>query len=370
MADNEKDAIGGGATSDAAPRDRTGGGATTRVKPTRVGRSVGGWFPPGTDATLRQKGIRRFFRGWFRRGGVVLPLALIWIYLSITVPVFLTGYNLNNLLLEGSVIGVMAFGTTFALITEQIDLSIGSIVGMSSVVAAYALVNLHVAWPVAVLAGVGVGLLAGTINGVVSTVVGIPSFITTLAMLGIAQGISLNLTGGQSINNFPPEFQAIGSGTVAGVRVPIVIAVAVLIVLQFVLKRTRLGLAFYSVGDNATAAGLVGIPKQRIKAYAMMISGTCAGLAGVILAAELNTANPEFGAATLLNAIAAVIIGGTALTGGIGSVVDTALGVLVIVTLINGMDLIGVAPFWQAPAIGGVILLVAVLDRRRRLLRR
>jgi ribose transport system permease protein len=320
----------------------------------------------GQKSLTRIVNARGSLREWLRRGGILVPLALIWLYLTIDVSVFLTSYNINNLLLEGAVIGIMAFGTTFALITEQIDLSLGAVAGMSSVFAGYVMVNMNAHWFIGVVVGVGVGFVAGVVNGVVSTVFRVPSFITTLATLGIATGISLNLTGGQSIFGFPQSFQNIGQGHLGGIRVPIVIALAVLVVLQFVLKRTRLGLSFYSVGDNARAAGLVGIPTQRIKLYAMVISGTGAGLAGVLLAAQLNSANPSFGAATLLPAIAAVVIGGTALTGGVGSVVDTALGVLVIVTLENGLDLKGVNPFWKDPVIGGVILLVAVIDRRRR----
>jgi ribose/xylose/arabinose/galactoside ABC-type transport system permease subunit len=301
-----------------------------------------------------------------RGAGVILPLVLIWVYLTATTPAFFTSYNIKNVLLEGAVVGIMAFGTTFALVTEQIDLSIGSVAGMASVVSAYVMVNQGQSWVIGVLAGIAVGLLAGVANGIASTYFGIPSFIVTLATLGIAQGISLNLTGGASIYNFPTAFTNLGTGQTFGIPNPVWIALGVLIVLQFLLKRTRLGLSFYSVGDNARAADLAGIKTLRIKTYAMIISGTCAGFAGVLLAAELNSANPEFGSAYLLNAIAAVVIGGTALTGGIGSVVDTALGVLVIVTIENGLDLKNIQPFWKEPAIGAVILLVAFLDRRRR----
>jgi len=324
--------------------------------------------PRSHEASTRSrfKIARLSLRDWIRRAGVLLPLALIWIYLAVDVDVFLTTYNLNNLLLQGAVIGVLAFGTTFALLTEQIDLSIGAVAGTSAVGAAYVLVNYGWPWYMGVVAGVGVGFLFGVANGIFSTAFGIPSFITTLATLGIASGISYNLTGGESLYNFPEKFQDIGQGHIFGVRSPIVIALGVLVVLQFVLKRTRFGMSVYSVGDNASAAGLAGIRTMRIKAYAMIISGTCAGIAGVLLAAQLNTANPGFGAATLLPAIAAVVIGGTALTGGVGSVFGTALGVLVIVTLQNGLDLKGVNPFWKEPVIGAVILSVAVLDRRRR----
>lgn len=311
----------------------------------------------------------RFFTQQFaqtalRSGGVAIPLVVLWIVLALTTPTFSSRTNINNMLLEGAVVAILAFGTTFVLITGEIDLSIGSIEGFAAVLAGYLMTQSHVAWPVAILAAVGAGIGIGLVNGVATTVVGIPSFIATLATLGIVVGFALILTGAQSLYGFPSRFSYFGTGTFLGLRVPVVIALIVLVIFQFLLRRTTFGLQIYSVGGNERAAALVGIRTRWIKTLAFMISGGSAALGGVLVAAELNAANPTFGADTLLEAIAAVVIGGTALTGGRGSVVGTALGVLVIVTIGDGLDLNNVDPHWQRVAVGGIILVIATLSRR------
>jgi ribose/xylose/arabinose/galactoside ABC-type transport system permease subunit len=310
--------------------------------------------------------LRSLAERFGRSAGVLIPLVALWIALAIASPQFLTVNNFTNLLLQSSVIGVMAFATTFVIITEEIDLSIGAIQGLGAVIAALLMVRHGVAWPLAVAAALAAGVVVGLINGLITTVVGVPSFITTLATLGLVTGITLNLTDGQSVYNFPAAYQWIGQGELLGIKAPVLIAVAVLVLLQFLLRRTTLGLKIYAVGGNKRAAALVGIRPNRVKTIALVLSGAGAALAGVLVSARLNTANPEFGSQDLLNAIAAVVIGGTSLTGGRGSIVDTAFGVLVISTVNNGLDLLGVSPFWKQSAIGAMILLVAILDVRNR----
>lgn len=298
-----------------------------------------------------------------RSGGVLLPLAALWVYLSVASPVFLTGANIQNLLLQASIVGILALGTTLVIITEEIDLSIGAVEGFAAVIAAIVAVNLGLAWPLAVVLAIGAGFLIGLLNGLVTTLAGVPSFIATLGMLGIAQGAALVLTDGQSISGFPSGFQFLGQGYILGVRAPIVVAIVVLVALHFLLRYSRVGLNLYSVGGNRKAAELVGISATRTKTLALAISGACAGIAGVLAAARLNSANGTFGQDHLLDAIAAVVIGGAALTGGVGSVIGTAFGVLMIVTIRNGLNLLGVSPFWQTTAVGAMILAAALLDQ-------
>lgn len=305
----------------------------------------------------------RSLRRSARSAGVLIPLVLLWIALTFASPVFFTRINILNLLLQASTVGILAFGTTVVLITEEIDLSIGAVEGLTAVIAAELMVNLGVPWPLAIAAAIVSGMLVGLANGFVTTVIGVPSFITTLATLNVANGIALNITGGQSVYGFPSSYLWIGQGIVLGIGVPVFVSLGVLVVIYFVLRHTKLGMNFYAVGGNRKAAALAGILPGRIKTIALIISGCAAGLAGVLVSARLNAANGTFGTNDLLDAIAAVVIGGTALTGGVGSVVGTAFGVLMIETIRNGLDILGVSPFWQTAAVGGMILLAAIIDR-------
>jgi ribose transport system permease protein len=304
--------------------------------------------------------------------GVGFPLVVLWVVLALTVPQFLTTVNIQNLALESSVIGILALGSTVVILVEEIDLSIGAVEGFGSVIAAIIIINHDIAWPLGVvltiLAGAGVGL----VNGLVTTSIRLPSFIVTLGMMGVVNGLALEVTQGQSIYGFPSAFQFLGSGVVAGAAVPVWVALALLIVLYFVLKFTRLGWHIYATGGNRVAADLVGISTRRVKVFALALSGGCAGLAGVLTAGRLNSGSAVFGESDLLTAIAAVIIGGTALAGGSGSVLGTAGGVVLIATVQNGLNLLNVSPFWQTFVIGVIIVGAATLAElnRRMALRR
>jgi ribose transport system permease protein len=256
-------------------------------------------------------------------------------------------------------------GTTVVIITEEIDLSIGAVEGLSAVVTGILIVENGVPWPIGIVLAIGVGILVGVLNGWVTTSLGVPSFIVTLATLGIVTGVALQATGGQSIFGFPDDFRIIGIAGVGGIRLPVFLTIGLVAVLHFILTRTRLGLAFYSVGGNRKAASLVGINVNRIKVLAFCISGGAAALAGVVQAARLDSANGTFGSGDLLDAIAAVVIGGTRLTGGVGSVLGTALGVLLVATIRNGMNLWNVSPFLQQIVVGGIILIMGIATSRR-----
>jgi ribose transport system permease protein len=295
--------------------------------------------------------------------GAAVPLAILWLVLTIASPYFLTPANLINILLQASIIGVLAFGSTVAMISEEIDLSVGALEGFTAVIAGLVVVWLGLPWPLGIIASIGCGMLIGLANGLVTTLIGIPSFITTLATLGIATGLALSITEGNAIYGFPDEYLAIGRGRVLGIPVSALIAGLVLLAIWLTLRFTRWGLHFYAVGGSSAAARELGINPRRVKTVALTISGTCAGLAGVLVSARLNAANGNFGQFDLLDAIAAVVIGGTSLTGGVGSVIGTAFGVLIIVTIRNGLDLLGVSPFWQTTAVGAMILVAAMLHR-------
>lgn len=295
--------------------------------------------------------------------GAIIPLAVLWAVLSVASPYFLTTANLTNILLQAAIIGVLAFGSTVAMIAEEIDLSIGALEGFTAVIAAIVIVWLGLPWPLGVAAAIACGAAVGLMNGLVTTLVGVPSFITTLATLGMASGLALTITEGNAIYGFPEAYLEIGRGRLLGLPVSALIAVGVLLLIWFTLGFTPLGLRLYAVGGSSGAASELGINPRRIKTIALTISGTCAGIAGVLVSARLNAANGNFGQFDLLDAIAAVVIGGTALTGGVGSVIGTTFGVLIIVSIRNGLDLLGVSPFWQTAAVGAMILVAAILHR-------
>ena len=299
---------------------------------------------------------------FLRAAGVGVPLVILWVFLAIYAPNFLTLTNLGNLSVQFAVIGALAIGTTAVIICREIDLSIGAIEGFCAVVAASFAVTLGLPWPIAVLAAIAAGALVGSFNGVMVTVVGVPSFVVTLGTLGIVGGVALVITGGRSIYGFPEAYQWIGQGSFYGIRAPVLFTGLLLVVMNFVLRGTSLGLRIYAVGGNEKAANLVGISTGWTKFIALTISGASAGLAGVIVSARLNAANPTLGALDLLDAIAAVVIGGAALTGGSGTVIGTTAGVLLIVTIRNGLNLLGINPFWQQIAVGSMIIVAAVID--------
>jgi ribose/xylose/arabinose/galactoside ABC-type transport system permease subunit len=305
-----------------------------------------------------------------RRTGVLIPLVLLWIALSIAAPRFLTWVNLSNLSVQFAIIGTLAIGTTAIIICREIDLSIGAIEGSCAVIGAIMLVNFGLPWPLALIGAIVSGALIGQVNGWLVTGIGIPSFVATLGVLGIVSGGALVISDGQTIYGFPEAYQWIGQGSLFGIRAPMLICLVLLVVMHFMLRHTRVGLGFYAVGGNEKAAELVGISVRRIKTLAFVVSGACAGLAGVISSARLDSANPTLGTLDLLDAIAAVVIGGASLMGGSGTILGTATGVLLIVTIRNGLTLLGVNPFYQQTIVGSIIVLAAVLghleEKRRK----
>jgi len=298
-----------------------------------------------------------------RQAGIVLALVIAWVVLTFASPYFLTVINISNLALQASVIGITAAGATLVILCGEIDVSVGAMEALSGSVAAYTTIRAGFPMVLGILAAVAVGAIVGFINGGLVTRLGLPSFIVTLGMLGIAQGSALVLTGGTAIYGFPKAFQVIGQGKVVGIPVPVLIAITVYVVLWATLRFTRFGFNVYAVGGNTEAARLSGVRPDLVKLAAFIISGLCATLAGLILAARLDAGAGNFGTADLLNAIAAIVIGGASLFGGVGSVTGTAIGILLIGTITNGLDLLNVSTFWQQLTIGVLIISAIALDR-------
>jgi ribose/xylose/arabinose/galactoside ABC-type transport system permease subunit len=321
-----------------------------------------------TDIDEAERASRRVtaqyhFGRYLRTGGLVLALFAIGAYFTASSPYFLTKDNLFNILLQSSNIAIVAAGLTVVLIAAEIDLSIGSLEALSGAIAAVVIIRYGLPVGVGIAAALGCSVLAGAISGFFTWKLKVVSFISTLAMLGIAQGIAFLLTNGQAVAGFPNSYKQIGIAEIYGFPGAVVIAIVVFVALHLMLNRTRLGAHIYAVGGNAESAARAGIRPGLIKLIALMISGLCAGIGGLIVSARLDAGNGLFGANDLLAAVAAVVIGGTSLFGGVGSVIGTAVGVLIITTINNGMVLLNVPDFWQQIVVGCIILAAMVLDQ-------
>ena len=253
------------------------------------------------------------------------------------------------------------------IILAEIDLSVGAVLTFTAVVTAMTLK--HHSTLVGIVVGLLVGAAAGLVNGLLVTKTRMPSFIATLAMMSVLAGLALQLTQGNPVAVTDYSFQNIGQARAAGIPVPVWIMVAVFVVFGLLLARTRYGRYVYATGDNVEAARLSGIPADRVKILAFVISGTLAALAGFIVTARLSTAEPTAGTGLELEAIAAVIIGGTSLAGGRGDLIGTIVGALILGVIDNGMNLLDVSPFLQSVVKGLVILFAVLLDRNADVIR-
>jgi ribose/xylose/arabinose/galactoside ABC-type transport system permease subunit len=292
----------------------------------------------------------------------LIPLVLLWIALTIASPYFLTFDNAVNVLLNAAPLALIAGGMTLTLIAAEIDLSVGSVVALVGSLAALLSVNFGAPWPLVLLGAIAAGAFVGVINGWFTTRLGMPSFVATLAMLGIARGVALLITQGKPIYGLPDAVAWLGQGELWIVPVPVVLAALILAALHFALSRTRFGLNIYAVGGNPEAARLSGVDVPGVKMAVLVLSAVLASVGGLILAARLNAGSGTVGADLLLDAIAAVVIGGTSLLGGVGRVTGTVLGVLLIASIRNGLVLLNVSAFWQQVAIGALILLAVSVD--------
>lgn len=284
---------------------------------------------------------------------------------------FLTVDNLTNIVVQSAVVGIAAVGGTFVIITGGIDLSVGSNVALSGMVAAI-LVKAGVDGWTGVLIAIALAVLVGMFNSVAVTWLKLTPFIVTLAVLGMGRGLTLQLSQGQSVYELPSSFTWLGGGVVGGIPVPLIVTVLVFIIGHIVLVRSTFGHKVYAVGGNREAARLAGIRDQRILFAVYAIAGLCAGLAAVILVGRLGSATPTAATGLELQVIAAVVIGGTSLFGGKGSMIGTAIGVLLIGVINNGLTLLNVSPFWVQFMQGALIFVAVLLDafNSRRLSRR
>jgi ribose transport system permease protein len=303
-------------------------------------------------------------------------LILIIVVFSLASPNFLQFDNVVGILLATTVTGVLALGVTFVIITGGIDLSIGTVMTLSAVMTAIFLTEWHLPIPLGIVAGLATGALAGLVNGVFIAKLKIPSFIATLGMLNVAKGLALVISGLKPIyfNDTPAFNQAamgsVVSAVVPGLDVPNIVLVffGAAILASLVLSKTILGRYTFALGSNEEAARLSGVSVDAWKMAVYTLAGLFSGLAGVLIGARLNSAQPSLGQGYELDAIAAAVIGGTSLSGGEGTILGTVIGAFIISTLTNGLRIMSVPQEWQTVVTGGIVIIAVYLDivRRRR----
>lgn len=307
------------------------------------------------------------------RYGIIVAFLVLCIGLSIISPYFLTTQNILNVLRQSSINGILAIGMTFVILTRGIDLSVGSVVALTGVVSASLATTSPVAgvfgapYPavMAIATGIGVGFLCGAVSGITVSRFNVPAFVVTLGMLSAARGLTLIYTDGRPVPSLTPQFRWIGTGEVFGIPVPIIILLLVFAVSYWVLNNTRFGRQVYAVGGNPRAAHTSGINITRVRLSVYVISGCTAALAGMILAARTGSGLTQAGIAYELDAIAAVVIGGTSLAGGFGTMLGTLFGVLIIAVTNNGLDLLGVDSNFQQIIKGLMIVGAVMIDSAR-----
>ena len=293
--------------------------------------------------------------------GFILVMGLVFGSLN---PNFFSWTNLTNVARQSSVLALLSIGQTFAIVSGGIDLSVGSLLAIVSVLGSMQLVALGLV--PGIIGGVAVATLAWAVSGALIARTRIPPFIVTLGMLSLARGTAFTVTGGMPVVGLPPEVQVIGAGSVGPLPLPGVIAAAAFVGAHWLLRCTAFGRYVYAMGGNEAAAIAAGINVRLHKFFVYCLSGFCAGLAGIVITSRTLSGQPTVGETLELYAIAAVVIGGTRLGGGDGSLIRTLLGVVVIAVLGNGLNLINVSSYIQLIVIGAIIIVAVGFDLWRR----
>lgn len=299
-------------------------------------------------------------------GAALLAEILIFSQLS---PYFFTAENILNVTLQTSITAIIAVGMTFVILTSGIDISVGALVAFAGVIATSAMkldVSLGFAFLVSIAAGLLIGAVSGWFAGVCITRFTIAPFIVTLALMTIWRGAAYIYTDGRPIWDIPPEFGLLGSGRIAEIPVPTIVMVIVYVAAYVLLNHMRFGRHVYAVGGNREAARLAGIDTDRILVKVYAICGVLSALSGILLASRMNSGQPNAGVMYELDVIAAVVVGGTSLQGGRGSIVGTFVGAMLIGVLRNGLNLMNVNSYVQQVVVGIVILLAVMTDQFRK----
>ncbi|MEN8435151.1 ribose ABC transporter permease [Clostridium septicum] len=295
----------------------------------------------------------------------LIGLVALCIIISIITPRFLTVTNITNVLTQISVNAIIAVGMTFVILTGGIDLSVGSTLALSGAFAASIIKSTGNIW-LAIIVAIIIGSIIGLVNGALVSKGKLQAFIATLATMTIFRGATLVFTNGTPISKLPESFMKIGNGKIGVLPIAVLITIIVAVIAMYMLSQTRFGRYLYAVGGNEDSARLSGINTNKIKTLVYVLSGIAAAISGVIITSRIGSASPNAGSGFELDAIAAVVIGGTSLAGGEGKISGTIIGALIIGVLNNGLNLMNVSPFYQSIVKGLVILIAVLLDKRDR----
>ncbi|MFE4706846.1 ABC transporter permease [Peribacillus simplex] len=325
--------------------------------------------PTGSPATIvndktnkinwKEKGF-----GIFSKYGILFVLLAMVVVMSFLSPAFLNTQNLLNVVRQISFIGIVAMGVTMVIITKGIDLSSGSVIALVSVVVA-SLAHPGDSLFVSIAIGLGIGALCGFINGTITAKGKIPAFIATLGMMTAARGLALLYSDGRPIPNLSESFIFLGKGEILGIPFPIIVFVTMGIISHMLLSKTKFGKYTYAIGGNEHAARICGINVDRYTIMIYTYAGLLAAIAGMMLTARISVGQPSMGNMFELDAIAAAVIGGTSLAGGVGTIAGTMIGALIIGVLNNGLDLLGVSSYWQQILKGAIIVTAVLIDSRK-----
>ena len=327
-----------------------------------------------TEVTEARSINRERFNAFLRKYGIVLILLGMLIAMTFLSPAFLTARNLLNIVRQISVMGLIAIGVTMVIITGGIDLSSGSVLALAAVVATSLAQRLdwaEIKFPgldvpvlVPIVAALVIGALCGLVNGSLIARFKIPPFIATLGMMTVARGFAL-IYSERPVSGLKESYTYIGQGEPFGIPVPIIILALVALAAHVLLNNTRFGRHIYALGGNEQAARISGINISRVKIGVYTIAGLLAGLSGLVLSSRIGSGQPGLGLGYELDAIASAVIGGTSLSGGIGTIWGTIVGALIIGVLNNGLDLLNVSAYWQTIVKGSIIVIAVIIDERK-----
>lgn len=301
----------------------------------------------------------------FNINGALIGLIVLFVIFTLLTDSFMSGYNMINIARQCSVNLILAVGMTLVILTGGIDLSVGGVMALVGTLIAQFMVD-GMAVELAILIGLAVGFAFGVFSGVCVAYGKIPAFITTMATLSIARSLALIYSGGYPITGMPESFSFIGTGSIGFLPVPVLIAIIVIIIGVFILKKSILGRYIYAIGGNEDAARLSGINVNLWKVSTYALHGLLTAIAGIVLTARMNSGQPSAATGIELDIIAAVVIGGTSLSGGEGGLFGTVIGALVITVLNNGLTLLNVNPYLQGLIVGLVILVSVFVDKRKK----
>lgn len=311
------------------------------------------------DRSSRSTKVKHFIGDY----GLLIVFAIVLVFLALAAPRFLSIDNLVNVIRQSSIIGFLALGMTFVMITAGIDLSVGSVMGLTGVVAATLAPGDGAAFLLPIVAGVGIGIIVGFLNSALIIWGAILPFLATLAMMALVRSGALIYTNGQPVTGLSEPFQWLGSGMIGPVPVPVILFVIAAIITDFVLSKTRFGRHIYALGGNEESSRKVGISVRRVLMGVYVLAGLLAAVGGLVLTARVDGADPLAGTGYELQAIAAVVIGGTSLFGGVGTIRGTVVGVLLVAVVLNGLNLLNVSSYYQQAAQGIILVLAVFLNR-------